>query len=266
MGPRRLLRLIKINLVLLKHGLDELILDIPLFKSLRFMRRLMFWRWFARPAGTRGARIRGALEDLGPIFIKFGQILSTRRDLLSPDIALELAKLQDQVSPFPGAQARLIIERALGQPLEVLFSEFDEIPLASASSAQVHVARLQDGTEVVVKVIRPGIERIIRDDIQLMYTLADLLERYLPESRRLQPRQVISEFDKTLQDELDLMREAANASQLKRNFKDSAILHIPEVYWPYVHRDVMVMERVYGVPISNIEQLRTRGVDMQCLA
>jgi ubiquinone biosynthesis protein len=266
MGPRRLLRVVAINLVLLRHGLDDLILDVPLFKSLRFMRLFMFWRWLGKPEGTRGARIRGALEDLGPIFIKFGQILSTRRDLLPPDIALELARLQDQVPPFPGAQARRIIEAALGQPLAEAFAEFDETPLASASIAQVHVARMRDGSEVVVKVIRPGIERVIRDDIQLMYTIADLAERYIPDSRRLQPRQVIAEFEKTLHDELDLMRESANASQLKRNFKDSDILHIPEVHWPYVRRDVMVMERVYGIPISDIEQLRARGVDMKCLA
>lgn len=266
MGPRQLLRITRINLVLLRHGLDELILDVPLFKPLRFLKAFMFWRWLKAPSGTRGERIRGALEDLGPIFIKFGQILSTRRDLLPLDIATELARLQDQVPPFPGADARRIVEASLGEPLEAIFAAFDEAPLASASIAQVHAAQLLDGTKAVVKVTRPGIERVIRDDIRLMYTIAELAERYVPDARRLQPRQVVAEFEKTIFDELDLMQEAANASQLKRNFQNSALLHIPEIYWPHVRRNVMVMERIHGIPISDIAQLHARGVDLQRLA
>ncbi|HEX5514245.1 MAG TPA: ubiquinone biosynthesis regulatory protein kinase UbiB [Gammaproteobacteria bacterium] len=266
MGPRQLLRITRINLVLLKHGLDELILDVPLFKPLRFLKGFMFWRWLKAPSGTRGERIRGALEDLGPIFIKFGQILSTRRDLLPQDIAVELARLQDRVPPFAGADARRIVEAELGEPLNAIFTHFDETPLASASIAQVHAAQLPNGAQAVVKVIRPGIERVIRDDIQLMYAIADLAERYIADARRLQPREVVAEFEKTIYDELDLMREAANASQLKRNFKDSTILHVPEVYWPHVRRNVMVMERIHGIPVSDIDQLRARGVDLQRLA
>ncbi len=266
MRLRQLLRVGRINLVLLRHGLDELLLDVPLFRPVRWLKLFMFWRWLKAPSGTRGERIRGALEDLGPIFIKFGQILSTRRDLLPPDIAAELARLQDQVPPFPGADARRIVEASLGAPLETIFAHFDETPLASASIAQVHAAELLDGTRAVVKVIRPGIEKIIRDDIQLMYAIAELVERYIPDARRLQPRQVVAEFEKTIYDELDLMREAANASQLKRNFQNSPLLHIPEVYWPHVRRNVMVMERIHGIPISDVAQLRARGVDMRVLA
>jgi ubiquinone biosynthesis protein len=266
MGPRRLLRIAHINIVLLRHGLDELILAMPLFRPFRFLKIFMFWRWFKSPAGTRGERIRGALEDLGPIFVKFGQILSTRRDLLPNDIAIELARLQDRVAPFPGADARVIIEKSLGQPLSATFAEFDETPLASASIAQVHAARLLNGREAVIKVIRPGIEPVIRDDIELMYTIADLAERYVADARRLHPREVVAEFEKTIFDELDLMREAANASQLKRNFKDSTQLHVPEVFWPCVRRNVMVMERINGIPVSDIAQLRARGIDMKQLA
>jgi ubiquinone biosynthesis protein len=266
MPTSRLLRLFHINLILIKNGLDELILATPLFKPLRFLKFFMVWRWFGSAQGSRGERIRRTLEDLGPIFIKFGQILSTRRDLLPNDIAVELAKLQDQVPPFPGEDARLIIEASLGAPLPALFAYFDAEPLASASIAQVHSARLLDGREVVVKVTRPGIERVIRGDIQIMYTLAELAERYSADARRLRPLEVVAEFEKNIFDELDLQREAANASQLKRNFKDSTLLHIPEVHWPLVRRNVMVMERIYGIPISDIETLRARGVDMKKLA
>jgi len=266
MGLRRVLRISHINLVLIKNGLDELILSIPMARPIRFLKVFMFWRWFKAPRGTRGERIRKSLEELGPIFVKFGQILSTRRDLLPNDIAVELARLQDQVAPFPGAEAKRIVEQAFGQPVEQVFSEFDEQPLASASIAQVHAARLLDGTEVVVKILRPAIERVIQDDVELMYTLAELVERYSAVGRRLHPREVVAEFEKNIFDELDLMREAANASQLKRNFKDSAVLYVPEVHWPYVRRNVLVMERIRGVPISAISELRSRGVDMKKLA
>ncbi|RLK51691.1 2-octaprenylphenol hydroxylase [Alkalispirillum mobile] len=262
----RLPRLVYINWVLLRHGLDEVILATHLFRPLRFLGWFMPWRWLRSRHIPRGQRIRGALEDLGPIFVKFGQILSTRRDLLPPDISEELARLQDRVPPFPGSEARRIIERAYGHSLDEYFEHFDEVPLASASIAQVHLARLRDGRDVVVKVVRPGIPRVIRRDLDLMYTVAGLAERYWTEGKRLHPMDVVREFEKNLYDELDLMREAANASQLRRNFEGSGLLYVPEVDWPLTRRDVMVMERIQGIHVSDVETLRARGVDMQALA
>src|SRR5690625_3405866 len=212
---------------MLRYGLDEIILTLPLFRPLRFLKVFMFWHWFGRRDVGHGERIRRALEDLGPIYVKFGQILSTRRDLIPPDIAVELARLQDKVPPFPGAIAKQIVERAYGRPLTEVFASFDETPFASASVAQVHGARLHDGTEVVVKVIRPGIEKQISRDLNLMYAFAELAERYWKEGVRLRPREVVEEFDKNLNDELDLMREAASASQLRRNFEGSPLLYVP---------------------------------------
>nr|WP_310504233.1 ubiquinone biosynthesis regulatory protein kinase UbiB [Arhodomonas aquaeolei] len=264
--PALLLRLIYINLILIKHGLDEVILATHLFRPLRFLGLFMPWRWFRRYRQSRGERIRCALEDLGPIFVKFGQILSTRRDLVPPDIATELARLQDRVPPFPGERARALVEAELGQPLEAMFARFEEQPLASASIAQVHGAVLHDGREVVVKVVRPGIQRTIDGDLQLLYTIARLAHRYWREAFRLRPVEVVREFDKTIHDELDLMREAANASQLRRNFEGSDLLYVPEVYWPGTRTRVMVMERIHGIPISHVETLRERGVNMQALA
>ena len=260
------LRLININWVLVKHGLDEIIFATHLFRPFRFL--LYFWppRWVCKDKEPRGVRIRQALEELGPLFVKFGQILSTRRDLLPDDIADELAKLQDQVKPFSGLQARQIVEQAYKKPISEVFAEFDETPLASASIAQVHVARLLDGTEVVVKVVRPGIKSIIQRDISLLYIIAALAERYWKEGRRLRPSEVVAEYEKTILDELDLMREAANASQLRRNFLDSPLLYIPEVYWPYCHHSVMVMERIHGIQISNIDELRRQNVDLKALS
>jgi ubiquinone biosynthesis protein len=265
-GLKQLLRLVHINVVLNRHGLDELIFSTHLLRPLRFLYLLAPWTWFRRIEAPRGVRIRRVLEDLGPIFVKFGQILSTRRDLLPDDIAEELAHLQDRVPPFPGEQARAIIEKAYGQSIEELFAEFDETPLASASIAQVHTATLHDGREVIVKVLRPGIERIIRRDISLLYTLAGLAERYWADGRRLRPREVVAEYEHTIIDELDLMREAANASQLRRNFMHSALLYVPEVEWSLSRRNVMVMERIHGIPISNIEALKHAGIDMKALS
>ena len=264
--PRVALRLMRINLVLLRHGLDEIVLATHLFRPLRFLRLFSPAWWFRGRLPSRGARIRQALEDLGPIFVKFGQILSTRRDLLPDDIADELARLQDRVQPFPGANARAIIEQAYGHPLEEVFSEFSERPLASASIAQVHAARLLDGSDVVVKVLRPGIERVIRRDVGLLYTVARLAQRYWREGRRLRPVEVVAEFEKHLIDELDLMREAASASQLRRNFDGSPDLYVPGVHWPHCRRNVMVMERIYGTPIGDIEALRDQGIDFRRLA
>ncbi len=263
--PSQALRVAYINWVLIRHGLDELLLTTPLFRPVAFLRHLMWWRRLRKP-GTRGERIRRALEDLGPIFVKFGQVLSTRRDLFPADIADELARLQDRVSPFPGEEARAIVERAYRKPIEEVFAHFDTHPIASASVAQVHGAQLLDGRKVVVKVLRPNIAPTIRRDIGLMYIVADQLQRYWAEARRLRPREVVAEFEKTILDELDLMREAANASQLRRNFAGSDILYIPEIYWPHVRRNVMVMERIEGIPISNVEAIRAAGVDMKLLA
>jgi len=255
-----------INIVLLRNGLDEIVFATHLFRPLRFLYFLAPWNWIRRVHAPRGVRIRRALEQLGPIFVKFGQILSTRRDLLPDDIAEELALLQDRVQPFPGAQARAMIEKAYGQPIAQIFAEFDETPLASASIAQVHAATLPDGTEVVVKVARPNIHRAIRNDVSLLYYIAGLAERYWKEGRRLRPVEVIHEFETTILDELDLLREAANASQLRRNFIDSNMLYVPEVYWPQCRREVMVMERIHGAAISDIAKLRSQGIDLKMLA
>ncbi|MDQ2696007.1 MAG: ubiquinone biosynthesis regulatory protein kinase UbiB, partial [Pseudomonadota bacterium] len=265
--PAQVLRLLHINLVLVRHGLDEIILATHLFRPVRFVRWLLPWTWLRGPSlRPPGVRIRLALEDLGPIFVKFGQMLSTRRDLLPEDIALELAKLQDRVPPFAGSEARIIVERAYGQPLAAVFSAFDELPLASASIAQVHGARLLDGSDVVVKVVRPHIEKAIRRDVELLYIIAGLAERYWSEGRRLRPVAVVAEYEKTILDELDLIREGANASQLRRNFAGSPVLYVPEVFWPHTRRNVMVMERIHGIPIGDIAELRRRGVNLKVLS
>ena len=264
--PRQTLRLTRISLVLARHGLDEIILSAHIFRPLRFLIYLSPFHWLRNRQVARGERIRRALEDLGPVFVKFGQMLSTRRDLLPADIAGELAKLQDQVPPFPGREARQIVEKALGKPVTELFQEFNETPLASASIAQVHAARLKDEREVVVKVLRPDVERVIQGDVELLYLIAGLAERYWHESRRLRPREVVAEYEKTILDELDLIREAANAAQLKRNFEGSQLLYVPEVHWPLTRRNVMVMERIRGIPVSDVAALRARGTDMLRLA
>ncbi|HKT31084.1 MAG TPA: ubiquinone biosynthesis regulatory protein kinase UbiB [Gammaproteobacteria bacterium] len=264
--PRQTLRLMRISFVLARHGLDEIILSAHIFRPVRFLIYFSPFHWLRRRDVTRGERIRRALEDLGPVFVKFGQMLSTRRDLLPHDVAEELAKLQDRVPPFPGREARLIVEKALDQPVTELFQEFSEAPLASASIAQVHAARLKDERAVVVKVLRPGVERAIRGDLDLLHLIAGLAEHYWRESRRLRPREVVNEYEKTILDELDLMREAANAAQLKRNFEGSKLLYVPEVHWPLTRRNVMVMERIRGVPVSDVATLRARGTDMLRLA
>ena len=215
---------------------------------------------------TRGQRLREALETLGPIFVKFGQILSTRRDLVPLDIADELARLQDQVPPFPPELAVQEIERSLRKRIEELFSSFEMQPVASASIAQVHLARLHDGTEVAVKVLRPGVERAIARDLALLESVAGLVERWWSDGRRLKPREVVAEFARHLDDELDLLREAANASQLGRNFGGSPLLLVPAVYWDLCAQRVMVMERMHGTPISQVQTLRERGVDIPALA
>ena len=260
-------RLLQIQRVLVRHGLDEMILAAHLFRPLRYAFYLSPATWFERrKGGTRGERIRLALEELGPIFVKFGQALSTRRDLLPADVADELEKLQDRVPPFPGAEARAIVERAYGRPVTEVFEQFDENPLAAASIAQVHTARLRSGEEVVVKVVRPGVRALIERDLEVMHQLAQLVLDYARDGHRLRPTEVVEEYEKTILDELDLMREAANAAQLGRNFAGSELLHVPAVYWDYCRPEAMVMERIHGVMISDMDELRRRGTNIQRLA
>ncbi len=264
--PARIFRLIHINVVLVRHGLDELILATHLLRPVRFMMYLTPWYWLRDRSLARGVRIRRALEDLGPIFVKFGQILSTRRDLLPDDIAEELIRLQDQVPPFDSVRAQQIIEKSFGKPVSELFASFDSQPLASASIAQVHAATMHDGREVVVKVLRPDIEPVIQRDLDLLYTIAGLAERFWQDGKRLHPVDVIGEFDKVIHDELDLVREAANATQLRRNFEGSDLLYVPKIDWDYAHQNALVMERISGIPIGDIDKLHAAGVDMKRLA
>ena len=259
-------RLLTIHRLLVRYGLDDFVRATHLYRPLRFVFWLSPWTWFTRRRGSRGERLRRALEDLGPIFVKFGQVVSTRRDLLPPDIADDLAMLQDRVPPFPGDVAKARIEEALGRPVDTLLREFAVEPLAAASIAQVHSAKLHDGREVVVKVLRPGMRAVIGRDLEVLHALAALAEEYWPDSRRFRPREVVAEYETTILNELDLMREAGNASQLKRNFAGSPMLHVPEVHWDLCRREVMVMERIHGVPISEVARLRELNVDIPKLA
>ncbi len=260
-------RLLEIQRVLVRHGLDDFVRATHLYRPLRFLFYLSPWTWFQRRRGaTRAERLRLALEELGPIFVKFGQALSTRRDLLPADIADELAKLQDQVPSFPGSVARASLERSYGQPLAALYADFSIEPLAAASIAQVHLARRLDGREVVIKLLRPGMRAQIGLDLEVMQAMAQLAQRWWPEARRLRPLEVVREYRQTILDELDLMREAANASQLRRNFAGSPLLYVPEVHWDLCRTEVMVMERIHGVPIGDLAALRERGTDFRRLA
>ncbi|HEY3850736.1 MAG TPA: ubiquinone biosynthesis regulatory protein kinase UbiB [Steroidobacteraceae bacterium] len=267
MQVRVAVRLLVIQRALVRHGLDDFVRATHLYRPLRFLFYLSPWTWFQRSAGvTRGERLRLALEELGPVFVKFGQAVSTRRDLIPADIADELAKLQDRVPPFDSEVAVAAIERALGRPLAEVFDSFDEAPLAAASIAQVHAARLKSGEEVVVKVLRPGMHEIIERDLEVLRALAGLADEYSVVARRLRPPEIVAEYRKTILDELDLMREAANAAQLKRNFAGSPLLYVPAVYWDHCRSNVMVMERIHGIIISRIEELRARGTNFAKLA
>ncbi len=259
-------RLLTILLIIIRFRLDQLIDVTRLPSWLCILLRFGPWRLVPAPQHNRGARLRLALEALGPVFIKFGQQLSTRRDLLPDDVADELAKLQDQVPPFSNEQARTLIESALGKPVEELFGHFETQPLASASVAQVHAATLNNGQQVVVKVIRPDIQRTIEKDIRLLYSIARLVQHYLPDGRRLRPVEVVEDYELTILDELDLQREGANTSQLRRNFADSDLLYVPEVYWDYTRRNVLVMERIEGIPVTDVAALNAQNTDMKRLA
>lgn len=267
MTPKEFKRLYRIVAILLEQGIDELVPAQYQPWPGRLARRSLFWLKNRQQGKSRGMRIRLAFEALGPIFIKFGQMLSTRRDLLPPDIAEELALLQDRVPPFCGQLARSQIEQSLGVSIEALFDDFDETPLASASIAQVHTARLKEsGREIVIKVIRPDIEQTIEADLRLMTALARLVSRFAPSSARLRPVEVVAEYRKTILDELNLMREAANAIQLRRNFLGSDALYVPEVYAEHCREQVLVMERIYGIPVSDIAALEANGTNMKLLA
>jgi ubiquinone biosynthesis protein len=261
---RHLARLLFIVVTVLRYGLDELALSSFRQRWIRLLVRVMtIGRTLDAP---RGERLRLGLERLGPIFVKFGQVLSTRRDLLPPDLADELAQLQDNVPPFPAVQARALVERAFGRPIEAIFARFDAEPVASASIAQVHFAQLKDGREVAVKVLRPGMLEVIDDDLSLMAELARWVERASADGKRLKPREVVAEFANYLHDELDLVREAANAAQLRRNMQDLGLILVPEMVWDFCTQNVIVMERMNGVPISQVQRLRDAGVDIPKLA
>jgi ubiquinone biosynthesis protein len=264
---RLIFRLLVIQRVLVRHGLDALISEAHLFRPLRFVFLLSPWTWGQRRSGKpRGVRIREALQELGPVYVKFGQSVSTRQDVLPDDVGEELAKLQDRMPPFSAEEALAKVQNIYGRPANEVFAEFDSAALAAASIAQVHVARLHSGEEVVVKLLRPGVRQQIERDIQVLYALAKLARRYWKDARRLRPVEVVAEYEKTILNELDLMREAANASQLRRNFLGSEQLYVPEVYFDYCRTNAMVMQRIHGVPVSDMDTLRRAGTNIPKLA
>ncbi len=264
---RLLLRLLAIQRILIRHRLDELVRAAHLLRPVRFLFLLWPSTWSARQTDKpRGVRIREALEELGPIFVKFGQSLSTRQDLLPTDIGHELAKLQDEVPPFPAVQALAEVQRAFGRPASEVFASFEPEALAAASIAQVHAAQLHTGEDVVVKLLRPGVRARIEQDLEVMYALARLAWRYWPEARRLRPIDVVAEYEKTILNELDLQREAANASELRRHWQGSPIIYVPQVYWDFCRPEVMVLERIRGIPIDDRDALRRAGVNIPKLA
>lgn len=263
---KQIIRLSQINFILARNGLDQVIVSIRLFAPLRFIIYLNPWNWFRREPLTHGQALRKTFEDLGPIFVKFGQALSTRPDILPPEIAIELSKLQDCVPPFDREKVLTILEKTFKcSPFDV-FDQFNPEALASASIAQVHAARLKSGEEVVVKILRPNLRKAIERDLSILQTIASLAERYWHDSRRFKPKEIVQEFRQSLFDELDLHREAANAAQLRRNFHHSELLYVPEVHWDYVHTNVLVMERIYGIPVTDIARLRHAGVNLKKLA
>lgn len=267
MAPiKQFFRLLQINYILAKNGLDKVFVSLGIFKFFRFLVYLNPWNWFGRKKIPRGVALRQTLEELGPIFVKFGQALSTRPDILPKDIASELAKLQDNVPPFANDIALDIIAKDYGMPATEVFANFTLDPLASASIAQVHAATLLTGEDVVVKILRPKIKKIIKKDLGILKTVAYLMEKYSKEARRFKPREIVKEFEKNIFDELDLHREAANGSQLRRNFLNSPLLYVPAIHWDYVTDNVLVMERIYGIPVSDLSELKKRNIDLKKLA
>ena len=260
------LRLLAIQRVLISHGLDEIIFATHLLRPVRFLFYILPWNWFSKNKQKRAVRMRLMLDELGPIYVKLGQILSTRRDLIPEDIADEFAKLQDNVAPFPGGIARKIIEDAYGCNISDVFLKFNEVPLASASVAQVHSATLKDGRDFIIKVIRPEIEKLIRKDLDLLQLLAEKAERYNKNAKSLKFTGVVKEFEKTIFNELDLQREASNASQLYRNFRDERRYHVPRIDWELTRRNVLAIERVEGISIRDINALKVASIDLKCLA
>lgn len=256
-------RFFYIQYVMARHGVERVVFQVEALHGWRFLSYLNPWNWFRHEEEDAAVSVRQALESLGPIFVKFGQILSTRPDMIPDDIIAELSKLQDKVPPYPGEIAKKIVEKAYGKPVDEVFEEFCLEPLASASIAQVHPARLRGGQKVVVKVLRPNIQKIIKRDVGLMYFVASLAERFWSQAYRLRPREVVEEFEQTITDELDMMREAANASQLRRNFDGSPHLYVPEVYWEYTRSNVLVLERIEGIPCTDLEELRRRHFDLK---
>jgi ubiquinone biosynthesis protein len=261
-----LLRLISINFTLARFGLDEVILSMHFFRPLYLLGLINPFNWFRSNELSQAQRLRLCIEELGPIFIKFGQMMATRRDLFGDEITDELEKLLDRVPPFPLQQARAIVEQQLGMPIEQAFKNFDDQQIASASIAQVYGAELHDGQQVIVKIVRPGIEAQIRKDIEVLMLLARMADRYWSEAKRIKPVQVVREFEITILNELDLMREAANASELRRHFDGSADLYVPFVHWDYCRPKVMVMERISGIPISDIEGLQAQNINFESLS
>lgn len=262
----QIIRLLQINTILAKNGLDNVIVSLRLFTPYRFVVYLNPWNWFRQQKLTRAQALRKTLEELGPIFIKFGQALSTRPDILPADIAMELCKLQDCVPPFAEHIALSMIEAAYGQSAFDVFATFDPAALASASIAQVHAATLKSGEQVVVKILRPNMLKIIKQDLSILKTMANLADRYWSESKRFKPKEIVREFENNLLDELDLHREAANGAQLKRNFQHSSLLYIPTIHWDYVRDNILVMERIYGIPVADIVQLKEHQIDIKKLA
>ena len=262
----KFLRLLAIQRVLISHGLDEIIFATHLLRPVRFLFYILPWNWFSKNKQKRAVRMRLMLDELGPIYVKLGQILSTRRDLIPEDIADEFTKLQDNVAPFPGEIARKIIEDAYGCNISDVFLKFNEVPLASASVAQVHSAILKDGRDFIIKVIRPGIEKLIRKDLDLLQLLAEKAERYNKNAKSLKFTGVVKEFEKTIFNELDLQREASNASQLYRNFRDECRYHVPRIDWELTRRNVLAIERVEGISIRDINALKVASIDLKCLA
>ncbi|SUZ78141.1 uncharacterized protein METZ01_LOCUS30995 [marine metagenome] len=257
-------RLIAIQRVLVKYGLDEIIKKTHFLRPLRYI----FYIFPKKNIKTDslGRRLRLAFEELGPIFVKFGQVISTRRDLISPDIADELSKLQDQVKPIPSKKIIDQLTKIYDLPLKKVFLKFDSNPLAAASVAQVHGAVLKDGTEVIVKILRPDIQKFIKQDIEMLYFLANLANKYWPRSKNLKPLEIITEYEKTVMNELNLMREGANTAQLKRNFEGSNLLYVPNIFWDYCRKEVLVQERIYGIPIRDMEALKSAKTNIKTLA